>query len=74
MLKRKKDIVPLSGLSQTLKDAIAITKWLGFRYLWADALYVLQDSKEGWGKEAAVMGKVYSNAVFAIAARVSSSW
>lgn len=31
--KRKMDIVPLSGLPQTLRDAITITKRLGFRYL-----------------------------------------
>lgn len=62
------DIIPLSGLPQTLRDAITITKRLGFRYLWIDALCILQDCKEDWEKEAAVMGKVYSNAVVTIAA------
>lgn len=71
-LKRKMDIVPLSGLPQTLRDAITITKRLGFRYLWIDALCILQDNMEDWEKEAAVMGKVYSNAAVTIAATAAS--
>lgn len=72
-LKRKMEIIPLSSLPQTLRDAITITKWLGFRYLWIDALCILQDSKEDWEKEAAVMGKVYFNAVVTIAASAASA-
>lgn len=71
-LERKMETIPLSSLPQTLRDAITITKWLGFRYLWIDALCILQDSKEDWEKEAAVMGKVYSNAVVTIAASAAS--
>lgn len=71
-LERKMDIIPLSGLPQTLRDAITITKWLGFRYLWIDALCILQDNMEDWEKESAVMGKVYSNAVVTIAASAAS--
>ena len=48
-LKRKMDIVPLSGLPQTLRDAITITKRLGFRYLWIDALCIpAEDNMEDW--------------------------
>lgn len=71
-LKRKMETIPLSSLPQTLRDAITITKWLGFCYLWIDALCILQDSKEDWEKEAAVMGKVYFNAVVTIAASAAS--
>lgn len=71
-LERNMGIIPLSGLPQTLKDAIAITKWLGFRYLWIDALCILQDNIEDWEKEAAVIGKVYSNATVTIAASAAS--
>lgn len=71
-LERNMETIPLSSLPQTLRDAITITKWLGFRYLWIDALCILQDSKEDWEKEAAVMGKVYFNAVVTIAASAAS--
>lgn len=57
------ETILLSSFPQTLRDAITITKSLGFRYLWIDALCILQDSKGDWEKEAAVMGKVYFNAV-----------
>lgn len=40
-LERKMETIPLSSLPQTLRDAITITKWLGFRYLWIDALCIL---------------------------------
>lgn len=67
------ETILLSSLPQRLRDAITITKWPGFRYLWIDALCILQDSKEDWEKEVAVMGKVYLNAVFTIAASAASN-
>lgn len=72
MLKRKMETIPLSSLPQTLRDTITITKWLGFRYLWIDALCFLQDSKEDWEKEAAVTRKVYFHTVATIAASAAS--
>lgn len=72
MLKRKMETISLSSLPQTLRDAITITKWLGFRYLWIDALCFFQDSKENWEKEAAVTGKLYFHTVVIIAASAAS--
>lgn len=37
-------------------------------YIWIDALRIIQDSKEDWGKESLLMEKVYSNALCNIAA------
>jgi hypothetical protein len=31
---------------QTLKDAVYVTRRLGIRYLWIDALCIIQDSPE----------------------------
>ncbi|KLU90441.1 hypothetical protein MAPG_10295 [Magnaporthiopsis poae ATCC 64411] len=55
-------------LLKTIKDAIKITRQLGFRYLWVDALCVIQDDKDDWQRESARMSKVYSNAYCTISA------
>jgi hypothetical protein len=36
--------LPLAQLSQTIRNAVAITAKLGFRYLWIDTLCIAQDS------------------------------
>ena len=64
----KQSVIALSTLPKTLRDAISITRTLQIPYLWIDALCIVQDSKDDWEKEAAVMGEVYSNATVTIAA------
>lgn len=47
--KRKMDIVLLSGLPQTLRDAVTITKRLRFRSLWIEVSCILAgDHMEDW--------------------------
>ncbi|KAI1803932.1 HET-domain-containing protein [Daldinia bambusicola] len=41
---------------------------LGIRYIWIDALCIIQDSKEDWAQEASRMRDVYRGAVVTIAA------
>jgi len=48
-------------LSRTFRDAIHVTRQIGLRYLWIDSLCILQDSKEDWERESAIMGEIYSN-------------
>jgi hypothetical protein len=56
------------SLSQLLRDAVKITRLLGHRYLWVDALCIIQDDATDWKREAAMMGSVYENAYLTIAA------
>ena len=51
------------------RDAVAITKVLGARYLWIDVLRILQDSIEDWRYKASKMSGVYENAIRNIATR-----
>lgn len=37
-----------SDLSKTLRDAVTVTRGLGYRYIWIDALCICQDSAEDW--------------------------
>lgn len=55
-------------LPLTIRDAITITRGLGIRYLWVDALCIIQDSHEDWQKEAGQMMNVYRNSYVTIAA------
>lgn len=57
----------------TLIDAVYITRALKIRYLWIDALCIMQDSAEDWAQESARMKDVYSGAILTIAAMGSNS-
>jgi len=40
--------IDLQSLPTTLRDAVPITRLLGFRYLWIEALCIAQDDDEDW--------------------------
>jgi hypothetical protein len=60
--------VPCRLLSRTVQDAVTVARKLGIRYLWVDALCIIQDDKEDWKTEAQKMGLIYANAYLTIAA------
>ena len=55
-------------LPNTIKDAIALTKSLGERYLWCDSLCVVQDDPDDQAQQIAAMDLIYSSAILTIAA------
>jgi hypothetical protein len=67
-----KNGISLSLLPQTIKDAISVTRRLGYRYQWVDSLCIFQDSEDDFEIESASMCEVYRNAVCTIAAVKSS--
>jgi Heterokaryon incompatibility protein (HET) len=62
--------ISLADLPATVRDAIIITRRLGLRYIWIDALCIIQDSSDGadWLQESAKMYDIYGNAYLTIAA------
>ncbi|KAM0228022.1 hypothetical protein ACHAPO_011048 [Fusarium lateritium] len=60
--------IPAESLPNTIQDAIAITKTLGYEYIWIDALCIIQDSKEDWTEQSSMMGDIYGSAAFTLAA------
>lgn len=68
----------VSSLPQTIQDAVALTRRMGVRYLWVDAICIVQPSKEAgwdasdWEHEAPRMGYYYRNAKCTIAASHSN--
>lgn len=55
-------------LSKTFRDAIVLTRALGFRYVWIDSLCIIQDDLHDWERESAKMSSVYANGALTIAA------
>ncbi|KAL9112884.1 MAG: hypothetical protein Q9227_002961 [Pyrenula ochraceoflavens] len=64
---------PSSSLPQTLQDAVQVARNLKIKYLWVDALCIIQDDEVDWHREAAMMTSVYQNAFITIAATCSTS-
>jgi hypothetical protein len=60
-------------LAFTFQDAIRTARFLGVEYLWIDALCILQDSKQDWELESALMGKIYGNGLCNLAATGSKN-
>lgn len=60
-------------IPQTIIDAIDITRHIGIRYLWIDALCIIQDSAADWVKESAKMLDYYGNSYLTISAAASDS-
>jgi hypothetical protein len=55
-------------LTKTFRDALQVDVWLGYKYIWIDALCILQDSDGDWQAETASMGSIYRNSTCMIAA------
>jgi hypothetical protein len=51
--------IPTKSLSKTFRDAIEVTRRLGFKYLWIDSLCIIQGDEVDWTKEASRMEFVY---------------
>ena len=67
--------LPWNTLAKTIQDAISFTRKLGIRYLWVDALCILQSEgpddvshRTDWAYEASRFGQYYENATLTIAA------
>lgn len=65
--------IPLSTLPPIFVHAAEVVRKLNIRYLWIDALCIIQNSHEDWNREASLMSQVYNNSYCTIAALVSQS-
>ncbi|VUC35679.1 unnamed protein product [Clonostachys rosea] len=71
-LKPHKVNIPLENLAATIQDAIVAALGLGFRYLWADSLCIVQDDPLDWDSEAEKMSLVYANATITISTMIGT--
>ena len=60
--------IPLEHLSQTFRDAIAVTRSIGLRYLWIDSICIIQDDVSDWEAELDLIGAIFEHAYLTISA------
>lgn len=65
--------IEIHGMPNTFQDAIYVVKKLGLRYLWIDALCIVQDDKDDWEAQAVTMCDVFAHSQITISAAKSSS-
>ncbi|KAM7212198.1 Heterokaryon incompatibility protein (HET) domain containing protein [Rhypophila decipiens] len=68
---QRQTAIEVESIPKTIRDAVLVTRRLGIRYLWVDALCIIQDDEQDWKKEAARMGDIYMNALCTIAAHAA---
>lgn len=70
-LRQYRQEIPWEHLPATIKQAIMLTRLFRVRYLWVDALCIVQpsgDDDSDWVVESARMGDIYKSSILTIAA------
>ncbi len=62
--------IPIFEMSTIMQDSVAVCRALSIRYLWIDALCIIQDPADpsDWERESERVGQVYQHAYFTICA------
>lgn len=63
--------IPLQNLPRLFRDFVFLARFLELRYIWIDALCIMQDDSNDWEKESAQMCSTYSKADLTLAAAAS---
>ena len=66
-LALRKAGIALSSMPKAYQDAVVIARRFKIRYLWIDALCIIQDSFKDWEAHSARMCSIYQHATFTIA-------
>ncbi|PMD43210.1 HET-domain-containing protein [Hyaloscypha variabilis F] len=72
-LQERRAGISLQSLPTALREAVYLTRRLGIRYLWIDALCIIQGDEADWTSNAARMDEIYGNATLTIAAASAAS-
>jgi len=63
--------IALNDFPETLKESILVARSLGFRYIWIDALCIVQDDPLDWAEQASAMTDIYQQGALNICASYS---
>ncbi|KAH7312022.1 heterokaryon incompatibility protein-domain-containing protein [Rhexocercosporidium sp. MPI-PUGE-AT-0058] len=69
-IEERRRKISFESLPKTVQDAVKVTRELGIRYLWVDALCIIQEDKDDWERESAVMGQIYRKSLCTLAAAI----
>ncbi|KAF2122587.1 heterokaryon incompatibility protein-domain-containing protein [Lophiotrema nucula] len=72
-IQSRKAAINFEDLPATFQDAVIITRSLGVRYLWIDALCIVQHDTQDWLGESSSMGMLYEHAACTISAHCASN-
>ncbi|GLA02038.1 hypothetical protein AnigIFM60653_001332 [Aspergillus niger] len=72
LCKNLKEIT-MESLPKTVSDAVLVCRAMRVRYLWVDALCIIQDDQSDWESESAKMAEIYENAYFTLCALQGNS-
>lgn len=72
-LAGRRELINHDRFNKTFKQAITISRLLGFQYLWIDAFCIVMDSSEDRTKHVPRMGIIFHNAALTLSASTSSS-
>ncbi|KAJ2988608.1 hypothetical protein NUW58_g3882 [Xylaria curta] len=64
--KDHQDRIPPESAPNTFIDALQVTRELGYRYIWIDALCIIQDDGDDLEHELSNMGNIYRHAAFTV--------
>ncbi|PWY62351.1 HET-domain-containing protein [Aspergillus eucalypticola CBS 122712] len=58
--------IKMESLPKTVSDAVLVCRAMRVRYLWVDALCIIQDSHTDWERESAKMAEIYMYSYFTL--------
>jgi hypothetical protein len=65
--------IAMTSTTRLVQDAVKLARAISIRYLWIDALCIVQDDNDDWNRESAQMGLIYTNAYIAFCTPTVSS-
>ncbi|RMY78464.1 hypothetical protein D0864_09275 [Hortaea werneckii] len=65
--------LPMHEIPSTITDAFAITRRLGLRYIWVDALCIVQDDEDDWNGEVGNMHEIFAGSYLTLLAAEADS-
>ncbi|KAF2730208.1 HET-domain-containing protein [Polyplosphaeria fusca] len=65
--------IPLQTMTPVLHDTVAVCRALGIRYIWIDALCILQGDKTDWEEQSSHMHMIFQHSYVTICTPASSS-
>jgi hypothetical protein len=67
------NVIEFNTATPVVQDAVMTARALSIRYLWIDALCIIQDDGADWANESGKMGMVYANAYVTFCTLTSTS-
>lgn len=72
-VQQNHDCILFNSVTPVIQDAITAARAISVRYLWIDALCIIQDNARDWAHESDQMGSVYANAYVTLCSLWSAS-